>query len=273
MQTERLLSDSGHNSATLLQSSGLKFSETHYPASLKMPVHQHGLAAFSFVLVGEYTESLGRRQRECKPLSSVYHPQGESHSVVFHQSESRIFRVELSDMWCARISDYLPILHQPAEFDGGLLAFLAMRLFGEIQRQDAWAALAIEGLMLEIMAELGRARDSLKSSGKSHWIEQVKESLASQLSETPSLTELAESVGVHPVHLSREFRKRFNCTVGDYLRRLRIEQACAELINSDVPMSEIALAAGFYDQSHFSNIFKKITGMTPAAWRTASRRR
>jgi len=270
MQTQRRLSDSGQTTATILQTSELKFSETHYPARLKMPAHQHGLASFSFVLAGGYTESLGRRQRECKPLSSVYHPQGESHSVVFHQSNARIFRVEFSDGWRSRVQDFAPFLDQPAEFNGGLLAFLTMRLFAEIQRNDQWAALSVEGLMLEIAAELGRARDSLKSSGKSHWVERIKEMLSSRLSENISLVELAESAGVHPVHLSREFRKRFHCTIGDYLRRLRIEQACAALINSDAPMSEIALAAGFYDQSHFSNTFKKITGMTPAAWRAAS---
>jgi AraC family transcriptional regulator len=54
---------------------------------------------------------------------------------------------------------------------------------------------------------------------------------------------------------------------------LRIEEACAALTTSDMPINEIALAAGFYDQSHFSNTFKKITGMTPAAWRAASDQR
>jgi AraC family transcriptional regulator len=270
MQTERRLSVSGKSSAILSQVSGLSFSETRYVAGLRMPAHQHVPAAFSFVLEGGYTETLGARERECKPLTSVFHPQCESHSVVFHQSTVRIFRVEFSDAWRKRMLDYLPAFDEPAESSGGQLAFLAMRLYDEIGRRDQWSALAIDGLTLEIIAEIGRLADRLKQASKPHWVEKAREILSSRFTETPSLVELAESVGVHPVHLAREFRRRFGCATGDYVRRLRIEQACAALISSDAPIAEIALAAGFYDQSHFSNTFKKITGMTPAAWRAAS---
>src|SRR5262245_9994753 len=92
MQRERRLSAPGKISAKSSQSSGLSFSETRYPAGLRMPAHQHGPASFSFVLEGGYTETLGTRERECNPLTSIYHPQCESHSVVFHQSDVRIFR-------------------------------------------------------------------------------------------------------------------------------------------------------------------------------------
>jgi AraC family transcriptional regulator len=270
MQTERRLSASGKSSTMLSQFSGLSLSETRYVAGLRMPAHQHGPAAFSFVLEGGYTETLGARERECKPLTSVFHPQCESHSVVFHQSAVRIFRIEFGEAWLRRMRDYLPAFDEPAESSGGLPAFLAMRLYGEIGRRDQWSALAIDGLTLEIIAELGRLADRLKQASRPHWVEEVKEILSSRFSETPSLAELAESVGVHPVHMAREFRKRFGCATGDYVRRLRVEQACVALTSSDAPITEIALAAGFYDQSHFSNTFKKITGMTPAAWRAAS---
>ena len=270
MQTERWLSAPGKKCTMLSQFSGLCFSETCYMAGFRMAAHQHGPAAFSFVLVGGYTETLGARERDCKPFTSIFHPQCESHSVVFHQSDVRIFRVEFGDTWRRRIRDYLPALDEPAESSGGLLAFLVMRLYDEIGRCDRWSALTIDGLTLEIVAELGRMTDRLKQAPKPHWVEEVREILSSRFTETPSLAELAESVGVHPVHLAREFRKRFGCATGDYVRRLRIERACAALTASDAPITEIALAAGFYDQSHFSNTFKKITGMTPAAWRAAS---
>jgi AraC family transcriptional regulator len=270
MQKERRLSAPGKNSATPSQSLGLSFSETRYPAGLRMPAHQHGPASFSFVFEGGYAETLGSREREGKPLASIFHPEGESHSVVFHQSDVRIFRVEFGDAWRRRMGDYLPAFDEPAESIGGLPAFLAMRLYGESRRRDQWSALAIDGLTLEIVAEFGRMTTLLKQARRPHWVEEVREILSSRFAETPSLSELAESVGVHPVHLAREFRKRFGCATGDYVRRLRIEQACAALTSSDAPITEIALAAGFYDQSHFSNAFKKITGMTPAAWREAS---
>ena len=71
--------------------------------------------------------------------------------------------------------------------------------------------------------------------------------------------------------LAREFRRRFGCSIGDYVRRLRIEFACRELAISDVPLYEIAFAAGFSDHSHFARTFKRATGMTPGAYRAASK--
>jgi AraC family transcriptional regulator len=78
---------------------------------------------------------------------------------------------------------------------------------------------------------------------------------------------------VHPVTLARAFRRSFGCTVGEYLRRLRIERATEQLAGGDTPLAEIALAAGFADQSHFSNVFRRRTGMSPSAFRRAARGR
>jgi AraC family transcriptional regulator len=72
---------------------------------------------------------------------------------------------------------------------------------------------------------------------------------------------------VHPAHLAREFRRRYQQTIGEYVRSLRIEFARQELHTSDKPISEIAIGAGFFDQSHFARTFKLITGFPPAAFR------
>jgi AraC-like DNA-binding protein len=103
------------------------------------------------------------------------------------------------------------------------------------------------------------------------WLEQARESLHAQFSEKLSLTNVARAVGVHPVYLSSEFRRRYGTTIGEYVRQLRIESACCQLSSSDAPLVEVALSAGFASQSHFSRVFKRLTGMTPAQYRTVSR--
>jgi len=55
-------------------------------------------------------------------------------------------------------------------------------------------------------------------------------------------------------------------TLGEYVRTLRIEEA-ARLLEQDMPLSAIALVVGFYDQAHFSNAFKTVTGFTPSSYR------
>ena len=122
-----------------------------------------------------------------------------------------------------------------------------------------------------MMAELARCSSKQSEQGVPAWLDEVRQKLASRIAETPPLAELAASAGVHPVHLAREFRRHFRCTIGDFVRRVRVEFACREIAETDAPLSEVALAAGFYDQSHFSNVFRQFTGMTPTAYRAICR--
>jgi AraC family transcriptional regulator len=85
-----------------------------------------------------------------------------------------------------------------------------------------------------------------------------------------SLEAIAAAVGVHPSHLARVFRQQHQCTVGEYVRRLRLEFACHHLTTSDTPLAEIALAAGFADQSHFTKTFRRHIGTPPAQFRRRS---
>ncbi|HEY0098454.1 MAG TPA: helix-turn-helix transcriptional regulator, partial [Pyrinomonadaceae bacterium] len=91
--------------------------------------------------------------------------------------------------------------------------------------------------------------------------------------EQVTLAGVAGAVGVHPVYLAARFRKHYQCTVGEYVRRLRVEVACREVVRTDRALSEIAPSVGFYDQSHFTNVFRRHTGMTPAQYRAAFRSR
>jgi AraC family transcriptional regulator len=78
-------------------------------------------------------------------------------------------------------------------------------------------------------------------------------------------------VGVHPVTLARGFRRAYGCSVGAYLRRLRVARAAQRLAETDDALAEIALEAGFADQSHFSNLFRRETGVSPSAFRRSVR--
>ena len=88
-----------------------------------------------------------------------------------------------------------------------------------------------------------------------------------------SLARIAAEAGVHPVHLARQFRAAHGCTVGEYIRMIRVAFARNQLTASDQPIAHIAIDAGFADQSHLSKAFKRITGETPAAYRARRRAR
>ena len=86
-----------------------------------------------------------------------------------------------------------------------------------------------------------------------------------------SLATIAAEVGVHPATLSRGFRRAYGCTPGQLQRRLRLEFAAHELSTTDRPLATIAQQAGFYDQSHFTNAFRRQLGASPLQYRRAMR--
>ena len=123
------------------------------------------------------------------------------------------------------------------------------------------------GWVFELLAAVSRCRVKLKGRNPPRWLGQAEEFLRAHFSEHLNLVTVSEAVGVHVVHLAREFRKHYACTAGDYIRHLRIEYACREMGRSGSSLAEIASAAGFSDQSHFSKVFRRFTGMTPAEYR------
>ena len=150
---------------------------------------------------------------------------------------------------------------------------LAMRLYSEFRYRDALAPLAMEGLMLELLAAAGRCPASSADPRPARWLRQARDLVQGQFSENLSLQDIALAVGVHPAHLARSFRQQYDCTIGDYVRNLRMEQARQQLATTDTPLCDIALAIGYSDQSHFATAFKRHTGVTPTQFRKMCRQR
>lgn len=82
-----------------------------------------------------------------------------------------------------------------------------------------------------------------------------------------SLARVAATEGMHPQALARFFRRHTNNTVIGYLHRLRVSRACALLRDGDRSVLEVCFACGFGNLPHFNRIFRRLTGMTPSAWR------
>ncbi|HEX8706978.1 MAG TPA: AraC family transcriptional regulator [Pyrinomonadaceae bacterium] len=248
---------------------GLKLAETLYPAGLAMPRHEHEAARFSLVLRGGYRERYGRRVRACAPAMLVLHPPGEDHAVQFDDCETSIFDVQLGAGWLEHIREYTNVLEDAREFTGGRAAQLAVRLYSELREEDEASALTIEGLVLEILGAACRTDDARPRPSRR--LESAREILHARHAESLTLTDLTAAIDAHPVYLAREFRRAYGCTMGEYVRRLRVESACRALSGSVTPLAELATSLGFYDQSHFTRVFKRITGMTPSAYRVMFR--
>jgi AraC family transcriptional regulator len=251
-----------------MSTAGFGLMETAYAPTLNLPAHSHESTYFCFVIEGSFTEFYGKRSRLYYPSTLVFHPAGETHSDYFHTG-ARCFNIQMDAEWLERVQQHSSVISIPAAFCDQRLSVLAARLYREFREPDGFSSLAIEGLILEMLAETSR-RTVLKSEpNPPRWLRQVREILDERFDESLTLVALSESVGVHPVHLAREFRRFYRYTVQEYVRKRRIDEACRRLSTTEAPFKEIALAVGFFDQSHFARTLKKFTGLTPSEYRGA----
>lgn len=243
----------------------LSFSESVYSAGAQISRHMHPRAYFSILLHGSYRETYNGGVRECGPATAVLHQPGEAHSDQFLGAGGRVFRFELVNdeaaSWFARQ------INAPAELRNGRVRGLAARLYWESRSPDCFSPLAAEALALEIMSEATRSAFTDEKRGTPLWLLQAIELLHEALPDNLTVERIANGVGVHPVHLARVFRQRYGCSIGEYARNWRFEFASRQLATSASPIAEIAVAAGFADQSHLCRTFKAVSGLTPKEFR------
>jgi AraC family transcriptional regulator len=254
-----------------VQVGGFAITEGVHRNGAELPWHHHETPTICFVLQGAFTEMWHGGSIACTSSTLKITPAGERHCDQFSRGDVRGLLIEADDAQVVAIRPYSAVLDERLSFQGGLVSGIARRVYDEMRRMDAAAPLAIEGLLLELVASASRMREQNGHSGRPRWLEDARDRIHVELAARPSLTGLAASVDVHPVTLARAFRREFGCTVGEYVRSLRIERAARQLADTDRPLAEIALAEGFSDQSHFSNLFRRHTGLSPFQFRSANR--
>jgi PAS domain S-box-containing protein len=95
----------------------------------------------------------------------------------------------------------------------------------------------------------------------------VLEIMLNDYAQPLSTAALAAKVSLSISQFNRQFRKKFHTTPRAYLTNVRMNAACHLLVTTDLPISDISLQTGFYDQSHFSNQFVRHRGLPPSQYR------
>jgi AraC family transcriptional regulator len=256
-----------------MQIRGFSLSEATFPSEFTVIRHAHERASICLALAGGCTEFYSAQERPFRRLSWEYLPAHEEHSIVVNREGMLSFSIEFAHDWLENLSSYAPATKESVHLTGGNIGWLLWRLHNEFRHLDEVSPLAIEGLALEVLAEISRQRAKQPETKAPKWLHTAEEIIRTEFHERLTLTHVAKEVGVHPVHLAREFRRQYKVTFGDYLRRNRIEYISHLLAKSETPLVEIAASAGFSDQSHLSRTFKRFTGMSPSRYRAACRER
>lgn len=251
-----------------METGGFLLTERVHSPNWVLTSHAHESTIIGIVYKGSYTEIIGRRSQECGTHSLQLLPAGEHHIYKFGTAHVRCLAIDIKLQKLEELRQFSKILDHAIHIPEGMLSAPVTRLYKEFRLRDSTSVLTVEGLILEMLGVAARRNDRCTSLAQPRWLRQAKDFIHENATEGVSLISVAVSVGVHPTYLARMFRKFYNCSVGDYVRRIRLDHAVRELTTSDKPLAEIASASGFYDQSHLTNTFKLHMKMTPAEFRT-----
>lgn len=251
----------------VLEVPGFRLSEGVYDPSRELPAQAHEWATLTLTVDGGYQVDWLRTRLDCGPASLVFHPPGEVYGARISDAGSRCLTVRIDPLVLRRAAEPVADLaHLPAARRAPP-PWLAFELRRELVLSDDLSGTSVESAVVELLAELGERPGLEARSAPPPWLERVRERIHDEFRRRHTLESLARTASVHHVHLAREFRRRFGCTVGQYIRQRRVEFACHRLTDTDTELSRIAFEAGFADQSHFTNTFRRLVGLTPGAFR------
>jgi AraC family transcriptional regulator len=249
---------------------GLLVTEARFPAGLVLERHRHERPIVCVMLEGSFDHVGDRYTHDCTPGTVLIEPAADPHGNRMRRAGARVLVVEPQPR--DDLSRTLGgLLDRAARFRHPGIQGRALALARELTARDDAAPLALEAGALEMLAVAARLR-GLRAGAEPVWLARAREMIEDRFREPLRLADLAREAGVHPAHLSRVFRQRYQEPIATCIRRLRTEWAAERLAASDEAISAIALAAGFADQSHLTRALRARTGMTPARYRREHRR-
>lgn len=250
------------NNNTFLGTTSKKFNINYGTISLvnyKNPVseewHYHENNHLSLILQGGNLESRKKEDFQVSTGKILFYNEGELHCNKHTLIPSKNLNIELSN-------DFFK--HNEIKFDSQKLTnkntfssyLKLMNVYHELYLNDISTSDSINNILYELFTHE-------EANNKPNWLLNLTEIIEDRWNEFIPLQELASILNVHPVTISKYFRKYLHGTLGDYMRIVKLKRAFNFLLNSKESITVIAFACGFSDQSHMTKVFKTYVGFTP----------
>jgi len=240
---------------TLISTPALRMDLRHYARGEHQARHRDSFSRITLTLWGGFREETSRDSANVGAGDVLFKSHRVPHEDRFNASGARLaslvfldksFDLAGRDLWRVR-RDQTMLRHSFAALEAAIA-------------QDA------NGVSSAAADLLAHAEEPRRQLAPPAWLERLKQMLEEHSLATVHVAEEARSAGVHPVHASRLFRSCYGSTITEHAQTQSIRRSLAHLAG-DTPLSEVALAAGFYDQSHMTRVFRRLTGRTPGAHR------
>jgi AraC family transcriptional regulator len=256
------------------QVAGFQLIETHHCPRAALSRHAHADASVNFVISGGLRETVGnlarRREYTCGPGSVLYKPAAEYHANSYGARGTRCLIIQPSP---ARLQALVEDGFRVGETlfpDDPRPSQLMAKIYTELRRGDEVSQLAIESYVLSFFSVLSRGTIRPK---RPTWLGDAKEYLTAHSLKQIRLSDVASALDIDATELSRAFHRAYGLAPSEFVRKERTRWAASQLADGTRALSEIALSAGFVDQSHFTRTFRAHYGVTPRRYRELTVRR
>jgi AraC family transcriptional regulator len=237
-------------------------SMTHYSIDeCNQGMHYHENPHICFLFQGGDIETRNNHCYQRKTGDIYFYYAGEKHASIARKGISKHTNIEFGENFIKKFNLSETNIEKSVKdnLDAG---FLILKIQQEMLIDDNCSHLAIQTLLLNLI-------DSSKPNNENapHWVKRLDDLLNDRWNEQITLEELAAATEKYPTTISKHFPKYFSCTLGEYVRKIRINKSIPLIKNSQMSLTEIAFHCGFADQSHFTRNFKEMTGFLPKEFR------
>lgn len=241
---------------------GLLVRETEYLSKVYEGWHTHSNAHITFILTGGNREQRKKSEFEASPGKVIFYNSDEVHRNSNTALPSKNINLEIESNFLEgydiKMTSIGAIIHTNPD-----AKFLLLKIYNEMRQSDLYSGESIQMLFLNLVTTVNH----LLNKQQPLWIKIIYEQLNDRWAEKITLNDLARAANVHPVTISKHFPKFFSCTLGEYMRKLKVEKALSMLKSTSLSLTEIAYTCGFADQSHFTHTFRQMTGFLPGQYR------
>ena len=229
--------------------------------------HAHSYSNVSVVIAGSLMERVGRTEVEVGPLSVVVKPAGTEHANAFGPQGAVMLQLPVTPQWSR--ADGTQAVDRWRWHRSPEAARWMLRLATAAAETDRWYS--VDDGIAECLGAVGGLGDRNSNDSIPDWLDRVRERIRDERGRGASVSQLARDAGVHPVYLTRRFRRAFGCSVVASLQVERVRAAADALASGSETISGVAYGTGFADQPHLTRTFRRVTGVTPGAYRRLAR--
>ncbi|HET9058210.1 MAG TPA: AraC family transcriptional regulator [Chitinophagaceae bacterium] len=246
-----------------IRTNGFIISRNQYHADFSSSWHYHENPHITFILKGGSLEKRRKESIECVPGMLLFYNKQEKHKNELYRKGSKNFSIEFESNWLEKNGVNKNSFKDDFIINDPLIKKSFVKIIQDAHLQKS--LLAIEATISDILTGINLSKKNYQTPPT--WLHKVKDLLQDPINHPLSLTELANTVKIHPVTISKMFPHFIGYTLGDYIRNRKIEKSISKLCQKHIPLEIIAEECGFADHAHFSRQFKKTKGITPSAYR------